>query len=78
MQNKKVLTTCGIGVEADFWFITRHVNLNETLAEVIFAEIETGFTLCYDGGKGDVPCYSNDFEVYIFSGKYTLEEANFP
>ena len=39
-------------------------------------EIEAGFTLCYDGGKGDVPCYSKYFEVYIYPGKYILPEKN--
>ena len=38
-------------------------------------EIEAGYTICYNPGNGDVPCYSNDFEVYIFSGKYILDEA---
>ena len=39
-------------------------------------EVEAGFTLCYNPGNGDVPCYSQYFEVYIFSGNYVLDEAN--
>ena len=77
-QDEKVLTTCGTGLEADFWSITRHDNLNTTLAEAIFVEVEAGFTLCYDGGKGDVPCYSDYFEVYIYAGKYTLRYEEVP
>ena len=51
------------------------MNLNTTLAEVIYVQIEARFLICYDGGK-DVPCYSNYFEVYIYSGKYMLEREN--
>ena len=49
---------------------------NTTLAEVTFVEVEAGFTLCYDGGKGDVPYYSDYFEVYIYPRKYILDAIN--
>lgn len=75
-QNGNVLTTCGRGVEADFWFMTRHVDINITLAEVIYVEVEAGFRLCYDFENGEVPCYSNYFQVYIYAGKYILDIKN--
>ena len=67
----KVVKTCGVGHKADFWFITEHVNFN-TLAEIIYVGIEAGHKLCEDPGKKDihVRCYSDDFEVYIYPGKY--------
>ena len=39
-------------------------------------EVEAGFKLCYNGGNGDVPCYSDYFEVYIYDGKYTMNNEN--
>ena len=39
-------------------------------------EVEAGYTLCNNSTKGDTPCYSNYFEVYIFAGKYILDETN--
>ena len=81
-MNENVLTTCGTGLEADFWFITAHVNLDITLAEVIFVEVEVGYKLCYNydinGKEVSVPCNSSHFEVYIYPGKYTLEDENVP
>ena len=39
-------------------------------------EVEAGYTICYNPVNADVPCYSYDFEVYLFTGNYILDEAN--
>ena len=73
------MATCGIGQEADFWFIAKYVNLNTTLAEVIHVQIEAGHKLCYDAGTNTYEeCYLDYFEVYIYSGKYELDIKNVP
>ena len=69
------LETCGTGLEADFWYITRNVSINPALAEVIYVEIEVEYEPCYDG-TNDVKCYSHYFEVYIYPGKYVLNDGN--
>ena len=61
--------TCGTGGEADFWKITKYVELNATFADVINVDVEAELKLCYDPGNGtDLPCHANYFEVYIYRG----------
>ena len=62
--------TCATGQVADFWLITKHLDLSRTFADCIFVEMEVELNLC--GGK---PCNSTHFQVYIYRGE---GQPNFP
>ena len=49
--------------------ITKFVHLNATFAQVIYADAEAGFKMCYDpGNRTAVPCHANYFEVVAYRG----------
>ena len=51
------------------------MNLNTTLAKLIHVQIEAGYKLCYNAGNGRYEeCYLDYFEVYIYPGKYKLQD----
>ena len=64
-----MFSTCGIGEEVEFWFVTNHVILNTTFADsVIYVDVDVELTLCYSPNRKFVPCSSNYFEVYVYRG----------
>ena len=69
LKNNNQLRTCGVGQEADFWTITKHVELNTTFADEIHVDVEAELTLCLNpGNNARLPCYTNYFEIYIYRG----------
>ncbi|CAB4014881.1 ephrin type-A receptor 5 isoform X5, partial [Paramuricea clavata] len=70
IMDEQHVKTCGIGSTADFWFVTKFVDLGSSYADVIYVDVEAGFILCDDPGtRKKVQCFSNYFEVYINRGK---------
>ena len=47
------------------------MNLSSSFADVIHVDVEANFTTtkCFAPGRGYMPCFSNDFEVYIYRGE---------
>jgi hypothetical protein len=69
-MDEQHVQTCGTGSTADFWFVTKFVDLGSSYADVIYVDVEAGFILCDNPGTGKkVQCSSNSFEVYINRGK---------
>ena len=69
-MDEQHVQTCGTGSTADFWFVTKFLDLGSSYADVIYVDVEAGFILCDNPGTGKkVQCSSNYFEVYINRGK---------
>ena len=79
MGDRYYAYTCGTGKEADFWLITDDVNLETTFAEIIYVDVEAELTMCFHPGyNAALPCYSNNFEVYLYHGKNESRPSHFP
>ncbi|XP_028394329.1 ephrin type-B receptor 3-like [Dendronephthya gigantea] len=72
--------TCGLGSSADFWFVTKYMNLPSSYADVIYVDVEAMLTAdkCFNPPDGSdfVPCFTSDFEVYTYRESTPEPERN--